>query len=393
MAGLFLLNAAAFANVVPRLPAIKADLGLSNTSLGTAVAAMAVGALLSGPFAGRLVARHASAPVAVACAVGMGLTVPCFALAPSWGALAGTFLALGALDSLMDVSMNAHALRVQRGYGRSIINAMHGLWSIGAVLGGGVGAVAAAAGVSLGAHLVAAGAGIVLSALAARRWLLAGPDEAPARSDDRARTTDHPVRQARRRLALLGLVVVMAAAIEDAPQSWGAVLLRDELGASTAVAGLAYLAFQSAMTVGRLTGDRLVDRFGEVWVVRAGAALTGIAMAGGLGVDRSWAVVVGFGLAGLGAAPLFPLVFHAAGEVPGVSTGHGVAAVAWTARIGFLVAAPLVGALGDATSLRLALVTVPTAAAVVVLLAGGLAPQEAVGQTRVTSRTGRVRSG
>jgi fucose permease len=373
VAVLFLINAAAFANVVPRLPAIKEALELSNTSLGTAVAAMPVGALLSGPAAGWLVARFGSGPLAVATGVGMGLVIPGFALAPAWALLAGTFLVVGALDSLMDVSMNAHALRVQRGYGRSIINAMHGLWSIGAVLGGAAGALAAANRVPLEAHLAGAGGSIALLALLSRRWLLAGPDEPEEDPGDPAVTVGTPPSTgAGRRLALLGLLVVLSAAVEDAPQSWGAVLLRQELGTSVATAGLVFLAFQSAMTVGRLVGDRVVDRFGAVAVVRAGGALTLTGVGVGLAIGEPVAVVVGFALAGLGTAPLFPLVFHAAGELPGISTGHGVAAVAWMGRVGFLVTPPLVGAVGDAASVRLGLTVVPVAGLLVVLLASVL---------------------
>jgi MFS family permease len=375
---LFLVNAAAFANVVPRLPAIKQDLGLSNTSLGTAVAAMPVGALLSGMAAGWLVARVGSGRLAVAAAVGMGVVIPTFAVAPAWGALAGTFLALGALDSVMDVSMNAHALRVQRGYERSIINTMHGLWSIGAVLGGGAGALAAAHRVPLGRHLVLAGAAVAALALVARRWTLTGPDDGPDGSVLPVEPGEPPPpRRARQRLALLGLIVVLAAAIEDAPQSWGAVLMRQDLHTSVAAAGLVYLAFQTSMTGGRLLGDWAVDRFGPVRVVRAGGILTTVGVGGGLALGEPAPVVVGFALAGLGAAPLFPLVFRAAGEVPGVSTGHGVAAAAWMGRLGFLIAPPVVGAVGDAVGLRVGLVLVPAAGVLIAALAGVLAPGRA----------------
>lgn len=370
VAVLFLVNAAAFANVVPRLPAIKDDLGLSNTSLGTAVAAMPVGALLSGAAAGWLVARFGSGRLAVACAVGMGLVITTFAVAPAWGALAGTFLALGALDSLMDVSMNAHALRVQRGYDRSIINSMHGLWSIGAVLGGAAGALAAANRVPLVTHLALAGATIATLALVARRWTLTGPDEVDTPPPDATSTEDHPLPSAGRGLALLGLIVLLAAAVEDAPQSWGAVLLRQELGASVATAGLVFLAFQTTMTAGRLVGDRVVDHFGAVPVVRVGGAVTALGVGAGLAIGAPAAMIGGFALAGLGTAPLFPLVFHAAGEVPGVPTGHGVAAVSWMGRIGFLLAPPVVGVVGDAASLRLGLAVVPLAGVGIALLAG-----------------------
>ena len=383
VAVLFVLNAAAYANVVPRLPAIKAELGLSNTALGTAVAAMPVGALASGLFAGTLAARWGSGPLAVLCGVGFGAVLPLFAAAPSWAVLAVVFLVLGMLDSLMDVAMNAHALRVQRGYGRSIINGLHGMWSVGAVAGGVIGSAAAGTGVPLGWHLLFAGGGIVTVALLVRRWLLPGRDDDEGRERPAADPLDALVDEGardrrrastRRALLLLGLLVVLSAAVEDAPQSWGAVLLREDLGTSAAAAGLVYLAFQSSMTVSRLLGDRLVDRVGDVAVVRAGGMVTAVAVGLGLAVGEPWSVVVGFAAAGWGTAFLFPLAFHAAAEIPGVTTGGGVAVVAWMGRVGFLLAPPLVGAVADATSLRAGLAVVPVAGAAVAVLAGALRP-------------------
>jgi MFS family permease len=367
---LFIVNAAAFANVVPRLPDIKAELGLSNTSLGTAVAAMPAGALLAGPAIGWLVARYGSARVASACGVAFGFVLPGFALAPSWGALAAVFLVLGALDSVMDVSMNAHALRVQRGFDRSIINALHGMWSIGAVLGGIAGTAAAGADADLGVHLVVAGAVVIGLMALARPRLLPGPDDVERASEpERAAGAAHG-----RRLMLLGAVVGLAAIIEDAPQSWGAVLLRTELEASSTVAGLVFIAFQASMTLGRVLGDRVVDRLGEVRVVRVGGLMAAAGVGAGLLIGEPAAVIVGFAVAGLGTATLFPLVFHAAGNLPGLATGHGVAAAAWMGRVGFLVAPPLVGAVGDALDLRVALVVVPVSALAVAVLAGAVAP-------------------
>jgi MFS family permease len=369
VAALFVLNAVAYANVVPRLPAIKADLDLSNTALGTAVAAMPVGALLSGPFAGRLVAVAGSGPLAVACAVGFGAVLPGFAVAPSWGALAGVFLVAGALDSLMDVAMNAHALRVQRVIGRSIINALHGMWSVGAVAGGLAATAAAGAGIGLGPHLAAAGASIVVVALAVRGRLLEGPEELERQPPGAEGGGGRSRRGSRRRLGLLGVVVLLSAMVEDAPQSWGAVYLRDDLGTSAAAAGLLYVAFQAAMTATRLVADRVIDRRGELAVVRGGGLLTAAGAGLGLALGTAPAAVAGFALAGVGTAVLFPVVFHAAGEVPGVSTGQGLAVVAWTGRVGFLVAAPLVGVLADAAGLRTGLLVVPAAGLAVAALA------------------------
>lgn len=160
---------------------------------------------------------------------------------------------------------------------------------------------------------------------------------------------------------MLSLVLVLAGAVEDSPASWGAVLLREELGTAAGTAGLVFVAFQAAMTGGRLVADRAVDRHGPVRVLRAGAALVALGSGLGLLVGTTASVVAGFALAGVGAAPLFPVVFHAAGNLPGLSTGHGVAVVAWASRLGFLVVPPLVGLVADAASVRTGLAVVPLA--------------------------------
>jgi MFS family permease len=372
-AALFLLNAVAYATIVPRLPAIKNALDLSNTALGAAVAAMPIGALVSGPAAGWGVKRFGSGRVAVACAVGFGCVLPLFALSANWAMLAGTFLLLGVLDSWMDVSMNANALEVQRRSGRSIINGLHGLWSVGAVVGGLAGSAAAGLGLSLALHFIGAGTAIVAVALVLPPRLL--PDAPPSAADG----DDEPDGRrfaALRALGVLGVIVVLASIVEDVPPTWAAILLREDLAAAAAVAGLGYVAFQASMTVGRLMADRAVDRWGAVAVVRVGTAITAIGATAGLAIGRPWSVLAGLAVAGLGAAPLYPLAFQAGSELPGVPSGYGVAAVAWLGRVGFFVAPPLVGATADAIGLRNAMFLMPAAAVGTFLLAARFRSRE-----------------
>ena len=112
------------------------------------------------------------------------------------------------------------------------------------------------------------------------------------------------------------------------------------------------------MTIGRLTGDRVVDRFGQRRVARAGGALMAAGMGFALAVPSIPTTLIGFALAGLGVATLVPAVYHAADELPGLPRGLGLAAVNWLLRIGFLLSPPLIGLIADATSLRVALLTV-----------------------------------
>ena len=383
VAALFFTNGVVIADLVPRYPEIKADLGLSNAALGSAVAALPFGALVVGLFAGAIIARHGSARVATAGIVALGLVVLLVAVAPTPGALAAVLFVAGGLDAVVDVAQNAHGLRVQRLYRRSIVNSFHGVWSMGAVTGGVMGSVAAGVSMPLPAHLAAGAALCSLVALAGHRFLLRGPDDAERVDDaelvaaaDGHRSSPPPARRGLRAvdgavlraLLALGVLAACGAVVEDAGFSWAAIYLRDDLGAAAATAGLAFVAMQSAMTAGRLSGDRFVDRFGPRSVVRTGGAVVATGMAGALALGSTVATVVGYAIAGLGVATLVPAAMHTADELPGLPDGAGLTIVSWLLRVGFLLSPPIVGSVADATSLRVGLLGVVLAGAVVTVV-------------------------
>jgi MFS family permease len=112
VAACFFLNAVFYAGLVPRLPEVKAQLGLSSTALGTALAALPLGALLAGLSSAALIRRFGSGRVASYGLVLLGVVVWTVAVAPNWLGLAAALLVLGALDAVVDVAQNAHGLRV-----------------------------------------------------------------------------------------------------------------------------------------------------------------------------------------------------------------------------------------------------------------------------------------
>ena len=359
----FFVNAVLYANLVPRFPELKADLGLSNSSLGAAIAALPLGALVAGLSSAPLIRRFGSARVASGGLTLLAAAVWAAGAAPNWAALAGALFLAGALDAIVDVAQNAHGLRVQRAYGRSILNAFHGVWSIGAVTGGLLGSAAAGLDLPLPVHLGIVAVLFGVPALLGPRALLPGPDDAdrddeagPAGPGEAAPRS--PRRAALLGMAALGVLAICGAFVEDAGSSWSALYLRDELSAGAAVAGLGFVAMSAAMTLGRLTGDRVVDRFGQRRVVRFGGGLTAAGMGLALALPSIPTTVLGFALAGLGVATLVPAVYQGADELPGLRRGIGLAVVNWLLRIGFLISPPLVGVLADAISLRVALLSV-----------------------------------
>jgi MFS family permease len=164
-----------------------------------------------------------------------------------------------------------------------------------------------------------------------------------------------------RALVALGVLAACGAVVEDAGASWSALYLRSELAAGAALAGLGFVALQGAMTIGRLTGDRVVDRFGQRLVVQVGGVLIALGMGLALALPSVATTLVGFALAGLGVATLIPAVYHAADELPGLRRGTGLAVINWLLRIGFLLSPLAIGVLADFTSLRVALLSVVVA--------------------------------
>ncbi|MDT5183461.1 MAG: hypothetical protein QOJ20_379 [Mycobacterium sp.] len=370
-AALFLTNGAIFANLLPRYPEIKADLHLSNAVYGAAIAAFSGGALVAGLAAATLIRRYRSSRVAVVGTIGIAVFVVVAGLATTPLVLAAALFVAGASDSITDVAQNAHALRVQRNYGRSIINSFHAVWAVGAILGGLMGAGAIAVHMPRSTHLAIAA--FVFSAVVVIAYpsLLRGPDHddhPSARSDGRGGAGIAIYAT----LVALVVIAIAGATVEDAGSSWATLYLRDSLGTPGAVAAFGYIALVGFMFIGRLIGDRMVDRFGERALVRVGGFVAAAGMGAALAFPSVPGTIAGFAAAGLGVATLIPAAMHGADQLPGMRPGTGLTVVTWLMRVGFFGAPLLVGVIADATSLRVGLLSVPVAGVVVMVLAGAL---------------------
>ena len=373
---LFLTNGAIFANLLPRYPAIKEALGLSNAEFGIAVASFPLGALVAGLAAGALIRRFRSSRVAVAGTILTAVGVLAAGLSPQWALLAAALFLAGAMDAITDVAQNSHGLRVQRLYGRSILNSFHAVWSIGAVLGGLMGAAAAGLGLPLGLHLGASALLFAVVGLISYRLMLRGPEpvEEAAAASPTARIRSVNGARVAKYAVLVALVLIAAsgAVVEDAGSTWSAIYLSGSLGAGASVAAFGFIALVGAQFVGRLVGDRLVDRFGQRAVARTGGIIAALGMGLALLFPTIPGTIVGFAAAGLGIATLVPAAMHAADELPGLKPGSGLTIVSWLMRVGFLLSPPIVGLVADASSLRIGLFVVPLAGVVVALLASVL---------------------
>ena len=373
---LFWLNGVAWSSILPRYPEIKVALEASNTAFGLAVGLGPVGGLIAGLFTARLVRRFSSASVATVTLIAGIATLNLIAFAPHIAVFSAALAFMAAMDAITDISMNAHGLRVQKLYGRTILNSFHGWWSIGAVCGGFLGSVAAQIDMALWLQAAIATVAFGSIALFARTLLLPGSDQEPV--SDAAAAEVRPSRRIPAsmwlRLIALGLLGASVGLVEDSAASWGAIYMDGMFDVIPFVAGLAFVALQLAQMIGRFTGDALVNRIGAQPAVTWGVSVAALGMGMAVAFPHPATTVIGFACAGWGIATGIPSAMHAADELPGMAHGSGLTFVTWLMRLGFFAGPPLIGLVGDLVSLRWALIVVPITALLALALTPALTP-------------------
>ncbi|HUZ24457.1 MAG TPA: MFS transporter [Streptosporangiaceae bacterium] len=371
IAAVFVLLGGAEGTWAARIPAIKAGLHLSPGLLGLALLGPALGCVLAMPAIGAILASMAPRRVVRVGLVAVAGFLPLTTLATSTWQLFIVLTGWGAGIGIVDVGMNTEAAAVQDQLGRRVMSGFHGAYSIGGLAGAGLGAVAAATGVSARTTFIIAGATIAVVGLCSAQAFAARPTHHGAgHLSPRSRWPKWS-------WALLALGAMSFASFlgEGSASNWSAVYLHSSLGASPALAAVGFTVFSCAMTAGRLSGDWLADRLGPVRLVRLSATVAGAGFGGALLVGQVWSGLAGFALLGGGLSVVVPLAFTAAARLgrPGPNLAFATSA----GYLGSLAGPPLIGGLAEVTSLPAALGVVAVLCAMIVLLAGTIRPRTA----------------
>jgi len=347
---IFLVSGIGMAAWAPMVPYAKARLGLDDAQLGLMLLAFGGGSMASMPFVGWLSHRFGNRRVIVASGWLLCLALPVLALAPNVAVLTAALLYFGVMLGAVDVAMNAHAVEVERRDGRVLMSGFHGLFSLGGLAGAAGMSALLALGLPLPLAALAVSALLAALVLYLRGGLLPNVDGAAA--------GHAPFRMPHGAVLLLGLLCFVSFMAEGSMLDWSAVFLRDFRGFAPSTAGIGYACFSVAMALGRLTGDRLIQRIGPVWAVRVGAGLAATGFALAASVPWPGAALAGFVLVGLGASNIVPVMFSAAGRLPGSSPAIAIAAVTMLGYAGLLSGPALIGFISRLASLPLALAVV-----------------------------------
>lgn len=357
---LFLMNGFVTGSWAPKIPEFKDRLGISESVLGLLILAFGLGSLILMPIAGGFIARMGSQKVVKVTAIMLSPMLLLLTLLPNvWTAAIGMLL-LGGFVGAMDVAMNANAVEVEKSMRRAIMSSCHAYWSLGGLIGAASGGlVMAHFGVYVHAILVTV---VCLSVLAVAWPMILADQPHPDTAKQKLRLPSNPLPW------LIGLVALFSMVPEGTVLDWGALYLRNELGASVAMSGFGFAAFSATMAIMRFAGDHVRDRFGGVKTLRVCTltALVGLVLAGM--APNAPLAILGFALAGVGISNMVPIAFSAAGNMPGLAPGIGLSVATFMGYSGMLFAPSLIGFVAEHTGFSIIFTCVPILFIVVLAL-------------------------
>lgn len=342
---IFFIAGLGMASWAPLIPFVKTRLDMNDGTLGLLLFCIAAGSMLVMPFTGRAIARFGCRALILACSVVFCLVLPFMMYATSVLAIGAALLLFGAVNGLLDVSMNAQAVIVERESGQARMSGFHGFYSIGGVAGAGGVSVLLWAGlmplpaISLMALLIA----LVVSRAAPH--LLAKRPVEPGESGGTLQALAHPG------VLFLAALCFFIFMIEGAMLDWSAVFLHTERSMDKSHAGFGFTLYSIAVALGRLYGDRLVNAVGRQRVLVLGSLCAAAGVLLLVSVDHTDVALGGFILAGAGLSNIVPILFTAAGNQPGVPSNFSLPAVTLIGYTGLLSGPALIGFIAHHSSL------------------------------------------
>ncbi|PZM09698.1 MFS transporter [Rhizobium tubonense] len=332
---LFLMNGFTVGCWAPKIPEFAERLQLSKFELGLMILCFGIGSLVMMPLAGAQIAGRGSKIVVKVTGVLLLPILIALTVAPDVLTGAVALFLFGGFVGAMDVAMNANAVAVEKSMRRAIMSSCHAFWSLGGLIGSALGGFLISHMGVLGHAEVATVLSVVFLAVA---WPMIFSDQPhPDEKKPKARLPLIPLPW------LLGIMALFCMVPEGAVLDWGALYLRQELGASVTLSGFGFAAFSLTMAVMRFGGDLIRDRLGAVKTLRVSTifAIAGMLMAS-LSSDAAIAIL-GFALCGIGISNMVPIAFSAAGNIPGLQPGIGISVVTTMGYSGMLVAPSAIG--------------------------------------------------
>jgi MFS family permease len=341
----FFLNGFVYASWVSRLPRIQEIYRANNGTIGIVLLALSLGAVIAMPFTGWMIIKKGSRKITLLSLVAYCMMVPLIPFMPGTLALIILYAIMGVTTGMLDVAMNAQAVIVEQRYKKPIMTSFHASFSIGMALGAWSGALFSNMS-DLGDHL----SSITIISLAATFWVSRNLiHDTP----DKSIVHEGPLfRMPNKSLMSVGIIAFCCMLGEGAMSDWTVNYMENIVHSKKTLAPIALSAFATAMTIGRLFGDRLRILWGDQRLIITGSVISTIGLSIALIYPITYVAITGFFLVGLGLSTIVPITYSIAGNTKDLPAGVGLAMVTTVGYSGFLFGPPIIGFIADVYNLK-----------------------------------------
>lgn len=348
----FFINGFLYANWTARLPELQRFFGINNAQLGSVLFCIALGSIVSMPFAGWLGNKFGSDKIVRITALLFCVAIPLVAVSQNEWIIRLCFFFLGAASGSMDVTMNGQAVLVERLWGKIIFSSFHAVFSIGMAIGAAVGGVFSNFEIPLQTHLTILAVLGTLPIIWASTKLL---KDAPNATDEVVSEVKTDKFLALKTILPFGIVAFCCMTGEGSMVDWSAIFMNKVVGQSEVLSAWAFGTFGVAMTIGRTFGDYFTVKLGKAKIMLIDALLSILGLGIALAFVSVWSTFVGFFLVGLGLSTIVPIVFSSAGNLKNISPSAGISMATSIGYTGFFIGPPTIGYLAEAFGLRVGL--------------------------------------
>ena len=348
----FLLCGSAVTVWATHIPVVQEKLGISHAQIGILILLLGAGALASMQAIGGAVDKYGSAKTLKACSIVLGIALFLPGIAVNYLSLSIAMFILGTTIGAIDIAMNAHALEIETAYGRPIFSSFHAMWSIGGVVGTAVSSGALSLNVPMWATMFTWGAVTIIFGLLLSKDLL---PRVPVQKTPSIKSASAKIKELYF-VIFIGCVSAAAAVIEGVGIDWSALFSIERFNVSVATAGVSIGTFSAAMAVVRFLADKVVAKFGRIFVIRFGALISAMGMALALTSPGLWLSWVGWAIAGIGVSAVVPQCMAFGSDIgEEQNQGRNLAKVVGLTYAGVLGGPAIIGFLGSLVGLQAAM--------------------------------------
>lgn len=358
----FFINGFIFANWVSRLPRIQEQYQADNGTIGIVLLSLSLGAVVAMPFTGWVIIKNGSRRITLFSLIAYCALVPFIPFMPAVTALIILYLAMGVVTGMLDVAMNAQAVMIEQLYKKPIMTSFHAFFSVGMALGAWCGALFADINYDLSKHLSI----VVIVSLGAAFWVSRNLiHDKPEKTN----ATAGPLfRFPTKALVGVGIIAFCCMMGEGAMADWTVNYMENITNASETLAPIALSAFATAMTLGRIFGDKIRARYGDNTIIISGGLIATFGLILALALPHPYVAISGFFLVGIGLSTIVPITYSIAGNAKNLPPGVGLAMVTTVGYSGFLFGPPIIGFIADSYNLQIGLILILILFAIMTIL-------------------------